>query len=256
MSDYIERDRKRITDCFLSKDGNQNLPMQILDLFPYPIQIFSKDGISRMINKAVLDMIGVKSVESHVGKYNVFEDPIVESLGVKDQIRQVLKGKTIHLTDFSAPYKELIRHFDVEDSDIQIISSDITCFPLVDTEGNIEYFAAVYIYKTYRVKEEVSRGKQYIETHLNEPFDLDDISKAVFLSKSHFIKLFKKHTGLTPHEYYVNCKIDKLKEVLLDTNLSIAQAFEACNMSYNGYYARLFREKVGVTPSEYREMSQ
>jgi transcriptional regulator GlxA family with amidase domain len=47
-----------------------------------------------------------------------------------------------------------------------------------------------------------------------------------------------------------------LKEILLDTNLSIAQAFAACNMNYNGHSAKLFREKVGVTPSVYRKMSK
>jgi AraC family transcriptional regulator len=47
-----------------------------------------------------------------------------------------------------------------------------------------------------------------------------------------------------------------LKEVLLDANLSIAQAFAACNMNYNGHSARLFKDKVGVTPSEYRKISQ
>ncbi|HCS11004.1 MAG TPA: AraC family transcriptional regulator, partial [Clostridiales bacterium] len=68
-------------------------------------------------------------------------------------------------------------------------------------------------------------------------------------------KLFKKHTGITPHEYYSNYKLSKLKEKLLDTNLSISQAFAACNMNYNGYYARVFKEKIGVTPSDYRKLS-
>jgi AraC-like DNA-binding protein len=62
------------------------------------------------------------------------------------------------------------------------------------------------------------------------------------------------HTGITPYEYYINYKINKLKEILLDTNLSVSQAFEACNMSYNGHSARLFKERVGVTPSEYRKL--
>ena len=256
MNDQIENARKKIAYSFLSEAGNQELPLQVLDLFPYPIQIFSKDGTARMINKAVLDMIGVKSVESHVGKYNVFEDPIVQNLGVVDKIRRVLQGEVVYLTDFTAPYKDLIRYFDVEERDVQIISSDIINFPLVDSDGKIEYFASVFIYKLYKVKEEVGRGKQYIESHLDEPFNLDEISKSAYLSKSHFTKLFKKHIGVTPHEYYMSCKIEKLKEMLLDTNLSITQAFEACNLNYNGYYARLFKERVGVTPSEYREISQ
>ena len=137
-----------------------------------------------MINKATLEMIGIKSVESHVGRYNVFEDPIVRDLGVMDRVRQVLTGKTIYLTDFNAPYQDMIRYFNVEDRDIQTISSDITCFPLVNADGVIECFAAVFIFKKiYRGKEEIALAKEYIETHWLERFDLNETAKAACLSK-------------------------------------------------------------------------
>jgi len=234
---------------------DQELFSKVIEFFPYPIQIFSLDGTARMINQAVLKMIGVKSAESHVGKYNVFEDPIVRELGFMDQVRQVLTGKTVHLTDFNAPYQDMIRYFNVEDRDIQIISSDITCFPLFNSDGEMEYFAAVFIIKkTYHGKEEIGQAKKYIETHWQEPFSATETAKAACLSKAHFTKLFKKHTWVTPHEYYTNYKIGKLKEKLLDPNLSIAQAFTACNMDYDGHSARVFREKVGVSPSAYRKI--
>ena len=233
----------------------QELLARLFECFPYPIQIFSIDGTARIINKAALDLIGIRSVESHVGKYNVFEDPIVRELGVMDKVRQVLTGKTVYLTDFNASYQDMIRYFNVVDRDIQTINADITCFPLVNADGAVEYFAAVFNFKKiYRGREEIQRGKQYIENHWQEPFDLNKTAKAACLSKAHFTKLFKKHTGVTPHEYYINYKISKVKEKLLDTNLSIAQAFAACNMNYNGHSARLFKEKVGVTPSVYRKM--
>ncbi len=232
----------------------QGLLAEVFESFPYPIQIFSLDGTARMINEATLEMIGIRSRESHVGKYNVFEDPIVYENGVMDQVKQVLRGKTVYLRDFNAPYQDMIRHFGVEDRDIQTISSDITCFPLLNADGAVECFAAAFVFKkTYRGKEEIARGRQYIETNWQEPFSADETAKAACLSKAHFTKLFRKHTGITPHEYYVNYKISKVKEKLLDTNLTIAQAFAACNMNYNGHSARVFREKVGVPPSVYRK---
>jgi AraC-like DNA-binding protein len=256
MGNKMEDRQKDIIASFQSLFGKEELLAKVIECFPYPIQIFSLDGTARMINKAALEMIGIKSVEAHVGKYNVFEDPIVRGLGFMDQVRQVLKGKTVYLTDFNAPYQDMIRYFNVEDRDIQTISSDITCFPLVNADGAVEYFAAVFIFKKiYRGKEEIARGRQYIESHWQEPFDIEETARAACLSKAQFTKLFKKHTGVTPHEYYINYKIGKLKEKLLDTNLSVAQAFAACNMNYNGHSAKLFKEKVGVPPSVYRKMS-
>ena len=257
MKDQIEDVQRSLDKSFQSLFEEQELLAKVIEFFPYPIQIFSLDGTAKLINKANLEMIGIRSIESHVGKYNVFEDPIVRELGFMEQVRQVLTGKTVYLTDFNASYQDMIRYFNVQDRDIQTISSDITCFPLVNADGVIECFAAVFIFKKiYRGKEEIERGRQYIETHWQEPFDANETARAACLSKAHFTKLFKKHTGVTPHEYYINYRISKLKEKLLDTNLSIAQAFAACNMNYNGHSARLFKEKVGVTPSVYRKMSE
>jgi AraC family transcriptional regulator len=254
VKNQIDDAQKSLAESFLSLFQEQELLAKVIEFFPYPIQIFSLDGTARLINKAALEMIGIRSIESHVGKYNVFEDPVVRELGFMEQVREVLTGKTVYLNDFNAPYKDLIRYFDVVDRDIQNISSDITCFPLLNANGAIEYFAAVFIFKKiYRGKEEIRLGKQYIETHWQEPFNAGETAKAACLSKAHFTKLFKKHTGVTPHEYYLDYKISKLKEKLLDTNLSITQAFAACNMEYNGHSARLFREKVGVSPSVYRK---
>jgi len=245
-----------LANTFQSLIDKQELLEKLIELFPYPIQVFSVDGTSRLINRATLENIGIRSVEIHVNKYNVFEDPVVQNLGFMDQIRQVLTGKTVYLKDFNAPYQELVRYHNTVDKDIQVISTDITCFPLLDNNDKFEYFAAVFfIKKIYSGREEIAWAKHHIETHWREPFDLGETARAACLSKAQFIKLFKKQTGITPHEYYINCKIDRLKEKLLDPNLSIGQAFAACNMDYNGYSAKLFREKLGISPSLYRKIN-
>jgi AraC family transcriptional regulator len=234
----------------------RELLARVIEFFPYPVQVFSKDGTVIIANKAAFDVIGIKSPESHIGKYNVFRDPVVKALGAGEKVREVLRGRTVYLNDFNAPYKDLVRYFNVRDRDIQTISTDITCFPVMESDGEVEYFAAMFfIKKIYRGKEEIEWGKQYIESHCLEPFDADAVAKAACLSKTHFTKLFRKHTGMTQYEYYTNCKISRLKEKLLDTNLTVRQAFDQCNMDYNGHSARLFRQKVGLSPSAYRRMA-
>lgn len=256
MKDQLEVVQKGLVESSQFLFDKQELLAKVIEFFPYPIQVFSPDGTAMLINKASLEMIGIRSVEAHVGKYNVFLDPVVRKLGFMDEVRQVLTGKTVYITDFNAPYQDLIRYFNVRERDVQTISSDITCFPLTGPDGECLCFAAIFIIKKiYRGKEEIQQGKEYIEAHWQEAFDADNTAKAACLSKAHFTKLFKKHTGKTPYEYYVDYKISKLKEKLLDANLSITQVFAACNMDYNSYSAKKFEERVGVSPSEYRKMS-
>lgn len=89
--------------------------------------------------------------------------------------------------------------------------------------------------------------------HCLEDFNINEVAKAAYHSPTHLTRLFKKHTGTTPYEYYTTCKFIKLQKKLLDLNLSVAQAFSACGLDYNGHFAKIFKEKTGYSPSEYRK---
>jgi len=58
---------------------------------------------------------------------------------------------------------------------------------------------------------------------------------------------------MTPYNFYLSIKIDKIKEKLCDMNLTVSEAFAACGVDYHGNIARLFKKSVGLTPSEYRK---
>jgi AraC family transcriptional regulator len=251
----MEKKLNDAVESFRSLIEKEDLLARVIEFFPYPIQIFSHDGTSMMINKAAARIMGIKSAEDHVGIYNVFRDPIVKLLGFMNQLKEVLKGKTITLTDFYAPYEGVYRYVHASDKDINSIRADITCFPLTDSAGEVVCFVAMFMIKNiYRGKEEVTLGRQYIETHWREPFDIEKTAKAACLSQVHFTRLFKKHIGITPHKYYINYRISRLMEKLQDSNLSIAEAFAACNIEYNGHSARVFRNKTGLSPSAYRRI--
>jgi AraC-like DNA-binding protein len=228
----------------------------MIECFPYPIQIYAPDGRSVLVNKAMLAEYNDISADMVVEKYNIFKDPDVIATGQIQTLKRAFRGETVFFPDIRVPLKGIAERYGIQDLDVEAIYQDITLFPILDDEKRVIFVAALLINRrVYRGKDEIEKAKEYIETHWKEGFDLSETAKAAGLSKAHFTKLFKNHTGLTPHEYYINYKISKLKENLLDTNLSIAQAFAACNMSYNGHSAKLFKEKVGVPPSVFRKMS-
>ena len=68
------------------------------------------------------------------------------------------------------------------------------------------------------------------------------------MSVAHFERTFKACTGMTPHDYYIKTKVNKLKEALLNQNKGVEQAFSECGLPYHGHYAQLFKRETGLTP--------
>ncbi len=85
---------------------------------------------------------------------------------------------------------------------------------------------------------------------------MEEVAKAALMSVAHFERTFKACTGMTPHDYYIKTKVNRLKEALLNQNKGVEQAFSECGLPYHGYYAQLFKRETGLTPSEYRKIAQ
>ena len=256
MGNSIQTQQNDVMASFQSPIGKEELLAKVIECFPYPIQVFAPDGTSVLVNRAMLAEYQVTTPDAVVGKYNVFKDPDIIATGQIHTLKRAFRGETVFFPDVRVPLEGIAERYGIKAFDVEAVYQDITVFPILDDQERVVYVAALLIdRRVYRGKDEIEKAKEYIETRWKERFDLNETAKAAGLSKAHLIKLFKKHTGVTPHQHYTNYKISRLKEKLLDTNLSVAQAFAACNIKYNGHTARLFREKVGVTPSEYRKRS-
>ena len=255
MSDISENKQNNIIESVQAILRNEEMLARVIDCFPYPIQVYDPNGTSVLVNKAMLAEYNGVTPDMVVGKYNIFDDPYIIASGQIPALKRAFKGETVQFLDVKVPLEDIVRRYGIKDLDVVAIYQDITVFPIMDDTKQVIYVAAFMINRrVYRGKEEIEKAKEYIESHWLEKFDLDKTAKAACLSKAHFTKLFKKHTGITPHEYYVNYKISRVKEKLQDISIPISRAFTECNMGYNGHSARVFKEKTGVSPSDYRKM--
>jgi AraC family transcriptional regulator len=252
----MEDKQNDIIESFQSLFGKEELLAKVIDFFPYPIQVYAPDGTSVLVNKAMLAEYRVADPGLVVGKYNVFEDPYIIALGQLQALKRAFQGETVFFQDIRVPLEEIAERYGLEDFDVRAIYQDITVFPILDDNNRVSYVVALLINRrVYRGKDEIEKAKEYIENHWLKKYNAAETARAACLSRAHFNRLFKKHTGITPYEYYVDYKVGKLKEKLSETDLSVAQAFAACNMDYNGHSVKLFKKRVGVSPSVYRKMS-
>jgi AraC-like DNA-binding protein len=96
------------------------------------------------------------------------------------------------------------------------------------------------------------RTREYAQSHLNESIDLSMLAAVAGLSMHHFAREFKQSTGVTPHHYLIQKRIERAQQMLAQTDLSLAEIAYAVGFSDQGHLARHFRALLGTTPREFR----
>ena len=82
---------------------------------------------------------------------------------------------------------------------------------------------------------------------------VDELAKDCCLSSGHFSHLFKEIVGVSPHAYMIFIRMEKARDLLLNTRLSIREVGEAVGCPDQNYFSRLFKKHTGSSPSEFRK---
>lgn len=85
---------------------------------------------------------------------------------------------------------------------------------------------------------------------------LDEIASELFTSKSNLIRAFKKQTGYTPYQFLLTQRFQIAKNLLSTTSMPIKAIADLLCFSDEHYFSFLFKQKMGVTPSKYRNSFQ
>lgn len=91
----------------------------------------------------------------------------------------------------------------------------------------------------------------YIRDNINRDLALDDISQAASLSKYHFLRLFRRQFGMTPHQYVLNCRINAARRAL-DDGLPLNDVVHRYAFYDLSHFNRRFKRIYGMTPRQYQ----
>ncbi|MCR2804663.1 response regulator transcription factor [Paenibacillus soyae] len=100
---------------------------------------------------------------------------------------------------------------------------------------------------------QVQEAIRYIEERLAEAISLKDVAEALHMNASYFSVLFKEQTGLTFTEYVTRRRIQRAKELLGGTSLSVSQIAEQVGYQTDKYFVKVFRSLEGSSPGQYRK---
>lgn len=93
---------------------------------------------------------------------------------------------------------------------------------------------------------------KYIQLKYYEPVALKVVADFVYMSPSHFSRIFKEQTGMTFVEYLTEYRLEKSKNLLRTTSLTLDVIANQTGFSSSAYFATTFKRKENQTPSEYR----
>ena len=250
----IQQDFSMLSEQFKALAGNMELIIQLLDLNPTPIEIFAPDGTSIFVNRACMEMFNHHDLSMIVGVFNLKYDPYCLGHMGQKAMDSIFRGESYTVFDLPVPVQDFIEQGKTKEKPFEAAEVNAFFLPLWDGDTFVCTVCHFAIKNMYQGRADIIKAQEYIKEHWQEEFDIDKTARAATFGKRHFQRTFKDVTGSTPFEYYQNLKIDKLQEKLLDGNLSIEQIFDACGVDYRGKtYLNLFKEKVGMTPAEYRK---
>lgn len=99
----------------------------------------------------------------------------------------------------------------------------------------------------------IDKARAYLQESVESDISMPDVAAYLNMSYTTFRHAFKKYTGLSPAQYFINLKLHRAKEMLRGTTASVKEISYILHFESPEYFATAFRKKTGMSPSEFRK---
>ena len=129
----------------------------------------------------------------------------------------------------------------------------------VDQIVNLQYHMVLdYTRRVERVRLGKNPSKllmqitNYVQNNLSKPLDVDELAKALFISRTHLAAKFKKETGMTLTDFILREKVEEAKRLLRYSDKSLSLIADYLGFSSQSHFTKAFKKYTSKTPGEYR----
>ena len=106
------------------------------------------------------------------------------------------------------------------------------------------------------VDRRLRRAIEFMHDNFGREIAVEEIASAAYLSEYHFARLFKQISGVTPHVYLANLRLERARKLLAETTLPISEVASVVGYQSQSHFTKMFKSVTGVTPRVYRESSR
>ena len=118
--------------------------------------------------------------------------------------------------------------------------------------GQIKIILADRTYTVEKNQERLQNMLTFIHQHFEDKLTLEEIAASASVSTRECIRCFQKTIDRTSIEYLMEYRMDRARKYLEETPMTVTDISLHCGFSSNAYFGKIFREKFGMTPLQYR----
>jgi AraC-like DNA-binding protein len=104
-----------------------------------------------------------------------------------------------------------------------------------------------------RMHKLVCQARSLLEIRTDAIPAIEDLASSLGLSTTHFYRVFREHTGLSPYQYHLQLRMERAKQMLHATSMSIKEVAAALAFESPFHFSSAFKQRTGLSPSQWRQ---
>lgn len=166
---------------------------------------------------------------------------------------QILKGQSVIHSNLCEElidtYYQIFDLAQMEEPGLHHIASGL----IIKLLGHIVALEKRRDFNGKQIESIIQKARIYIRENVTNDINLEKLAYANNVGYSYFRKMFKQYTGISPHQYHLELKIIRAKGQIIKSDKTIKEICYELGFQSTQYFSRLFKQKMGVSPSDLRK---
>lgn len=145
---------------------------------------------------------------------------------------------------------------------IKLIKDEKPGFQYIASGNLIQILGQMFALKKYHsfegkiIETQIRQAKLMILENMHTAISQEEIARSIGIGYSLYRKKFKEYTGVSPAQYKIHLRVNKAKDLLITSNQPLKEIAHNLGFESSDYFYRLFKQKTGFTPSDFREKNK
>ncbi len=198
---------------------------------------FVSIGVNPILVNELVAEIGLMRTSADI----VFLNSVIADETLTRLARAIVGEMSVERVGHAAMLDALVR---------QVVIHLLRCYLTVRKSDQMELSRAGPVDRRLR------RAVEFMHDNFGREIAVEEIASAAYLSEYHFARFFKQISGVTPHVYLANLRLERARKLLAETLLPISEIASLVGYQSQSHFTKMFKAVTGVTPRAYREAAK